>query len=44
MKGMIALVIGTAVIIGGINYFASEGKAAIQNAGTVYHAQYATIK
>lgn len=40
MKGMIALVIGTAVIVGAINYFAPEGKAAMQNAGNTYHAKY----
>lgn len=40
MKGMIAIGTALAIIVGALNYYAEDGKAAMQNAGNTYHAKY----
>ena len=44
MKGMIVIGTALALIVGALNYFAPEGKAAMNVAGNSYHAKYEVVK
>lgn len=44
MKGLIVIGTVLTIIVGALNYFAEDGKAAIINAGNTYHAKLQTIK